>query len=56
MQTILSILTTQEQSEILGFMKLEAVWILTNLAYGSEEEVKQVVNYQTDEVSFIVVI
>ena len=37
--------------ELLRYMKLEAVWILTNIAYGEEAEVLQLIQYG-NEINF----
>jgi hypothetical protein len=33
------------ESDIMPYLKLEAGWILTNLAYGSEDELKTLIEY-----------
>jgi hypothetical protein len=33
-------------------MKLEAVWILINLAYGGEDEVMHMIKFEADGFSF----
>jgi hypothetical protein len=43
---IATVFKFQDVSEDIAFMKMEAVWILTNLVYGSEKDIEQILNPQ----------
>ena len=45
-QPLYSDQATAEQNEIMKGIKLEAGWILTNLAYGDEGELNMLLNYE----------